>query len=263
MDGKLAVQLMDYGDIEFVCHEKLRALNSVSVTLAQLPPQAIRVALSRVPPSPTKTFKPEAAKKLREMAPPDCRCVITRFFTGLLFLLIIINVILIFSLIMRCVGMQAQNNGQLIPVVEIFERMPSGLMAMINATIEMDESLYCTISTTDTKSPPVAVENGNGPDLLLSMEGLKLRKSSTSSSGLASSGVGSKSSSPSPTFSSNVAVVPEAEMPVLDSRSFFDVKVCNVSSPSHFYVQPLPTAFALTELTRRLKVRWKMIVIFP
>ena len=66
-DGKVPVQLMDFGDVELVSHEKLRALNST--TLAQLPPQAIRVVLSRVPPSP------EAARKLRRMVPCDSRCV--------------------------------------------------------------------------------------------------------------------------------------------------------------------------------------------
>lgn len=148
---------------------------------------------------------------------------------------------------------------EVLPVVELFEQLTSlnSKMAPINASLELDESLYCPIHLTDKKQPAVA-ESGNGSDTELRLhhvESLKLRKSSTASSGLASSGLGSKSTTPSPTLMADRVMIPEAEMPILDTRrSIFDVKVCNVSSPHHFYVQPLQTAHDLKRLIQELKV---------
>lgn len=258
-DGNVAAQLMDYGDVELVPFDKLRSLSSISPALAQLPSQAIRVLLARVPPM-NKTFKPEAAQKLREMAPQDSRCVALHL--SIPFFKVHFKRLVFFSsLLVRCVGLETYKADQVLPVVELFERLTSlnGKMALINASLELDESLYCPIPLTDKKQPAVA-ESGNGSEaeLRFHLESLKLRKSSTASSGLASSGLGSKSTTPSPTLMGDRVVVPEAEMPIVDTRrgprSTYDVKVCNVSSPHHFYVQPLQTAHDLKRLTQELKV---------
>lgn len=114
-DGNVSVQLMDFGDTELVPGNTLRDLQSLSPVLARMPDQAIRVLLARVPPSPSKTFTEKAAKTLRQIAPPEL------------------------SLMVRVLEF---NNG--IPVVELFERLESGKLVTINASLEMDESLYRT-----------------------------------------------------------------------------------------------------------------------
>ena len=114
---------------------------------------------------------------------------------------------------MRCVGKSEQ---QEIPVVELLKRLPSGIMMTINGTIEMDK-----VSRTDWTWKYRPERFASPP--------------------------------PEEKDRSTVAVVPEAEVP--DLQSTFDVRVCKVSNPHHFYVQPLQTLFALHELTRQLKVR--------
>lgn len=52
-------------------------------------------------------------------------------------------------------------------------------------------------------------------------------------------------------------VIPEADIPPVDKGRFlkpFDVRVFNVSSPNHFYVQPLKSMPQLGSLMHRLKV---------
>lgn len=112
-DGNVSVQLMDYGDTELVPGNTLRELQSLSPVLARLPEQAIRVLLARVPPSPTKVFTEKAAQTLRQIAPPEL------------------------SLMVRVLEF---NNG--VPVVELFERLDSGKLVTINASLEMNEALY-------------------------------------------------------------------------------------------------------------------------
>lgn len=115
-DGNFPVQLIDYGDTELVTKDALRDLQTLSPILARMPGQAVRVFLARVPPSPSKTIITDlAAKKLREIAPPEL------------------------SLMVRV--LEINNNG--IAVVELFERLEeNGKLVAINATLETDETLY-------------------------------------------------------------------------------------------------------------------------
>lgn len=115
-DGNVSVQLMDFGDTELVPGSTLRDLQALSPVLARLPDQAVRVLLARVPPSPSKVFTEKAAKTLRQIAPPEL------------------------SLMVRVLEF---NNG--VPVVELFERLESGKLVTINASLEMDESLYRSV----------------------------------------------------------------------------------------------------------------------
>ena len=112
-DGNVSVQLIDYGDTELVPRDSLRDLQKMSPVLARMPDQAVRISLARVPPSPTKLFTDKAAKTLRNIAPPEL------------------------SLMVRV--LEFKND---VPVVELFERLDSGKLITINASLEMDETLY-------------------------------------------------------------------------------------------------------------------------
>lgn len=123
-DGNVSVQLMDFGDTELVLGSTLRDLQALSPVLARMPDQAVRVFLARVPPSPSKVFTEKAAKTLRQIAPPEL------------------------SLMVRVLEF---NNG--VPVVELFERLESGKLVTINASLEMDESLYRSADQAATSQP--------------------------------------------------------------------------------------------------------------
>ena len=122
-DGNVSVQLIDYGDIELVPRDSLRNLQKMSPLLTRLPNQAVLVSLSRVPPSPNKLFTDKAAKKLRKIAPPDL------------------------SLMGRV--LEFKND---VPVVELFQRLDSCKLVTINASLEMDETLYRSACESTSKS---------------------------------------------------------------------------------------------------------------
>ena len=122
-DGNVSVQLIDYGDIELVPRDSLRNLHKMSPLLTRLPNQAVLVSLARVPPSPTKLFTDKAAKKLRKIAPPDL------------------------SLMGRV--LEFKND---VPVVELFQRLDSCKLVTINASLEMDETLYRSACESTSKS---------------------------------------------------------------------------------------------------------------
>lgn len=129
-DGNVSVQLMDFGDTELVPGNTLRELQTLSPVLARLPDQAVRVFLARVPPSPSKIFTEKAAKTLRQIAPPEL------------------------SLMVRVLEL---NNG--VPVVELFERLESGKLVTINASLEMDESLYRSADQSSVVLPKPRIDS--------------------------------------------------------------------------------------------------------
>lgn len=118
-DGNVAVHLVDLGDVEIVPCNTLRDLATLSPVLARIPPQAIRVRLARVPPSPLLAFTEQAAQKLRDMVPPESR------------------------LMMRV--MDIPTNGP--PVVELYERLENQKIVILNASLEMDESLFRPVTS--------------------------------------------------------------------------------------------------------------------
>jgi len=234
--GNVPVMLMDFGDVDFVSIESLRVLTTFSTVMTKLPGQAVRVSLARVPPTPNKTFAPQAAKKLREMAPPDSK------------------------LLLRV--LETSKSG--LPVVELFERLASSKVAMLNASLELDESLYK--SSDDNKTPKISPEDPSIKQLqhhelvdlrqdLESMQVSDNRKSSVSS------GVGSHSSGSTPSPTPQHVIVPKASLPSVKSN--FDVKVFNVVDPTNFYIHPLQTLPELITLARQLKVtNFNKIIIF-
>ena len=113
MDGKVVVRLIDYGDTEILAIGLLREL--LWPVLSRLAGEASRVRLARVPPSPLLEFTDRAAQRLREIAPRDSR------------------------FLMRIVDMAAPPAP---PVVELYERLPSAKIVIINASLEMDETLF-------------------------------------------------------------------------------------------------------------------------
>lgn len=217
--------LMDHGDVDFVSIESLRLLTTFSTVLTKLPGQAVRVTLARVPPTSNKTFTPQAAKKLREMAPPDSQ------------------------LLLRV--LETSRSG--LPVVELFERLASGKVAMLNASLELDENLYKSSDDRQKISPEEPLikqlENHELVDLRQDLESMQVsgnRKSSVSS------GVGSHSSGSTPSPTPQHVVVSKAQLPLIKSN--FDVKVFNVVDPTNFYIHPLKTLPDLITLGRQLKV---------
>lgn len=140
------------------------------------------------------------------------------------------------------VRVQEFRNG--IPVVELFERIEeSGKLVTINAMMEMDESLYR--STDQVTVQPALPKTRLDADMSQRVAAMTLpsRRSSTSSS-------------PSPTFQMERVVVPEADIPAIDTGRFltpFDVQVFNVSNPDHFYVHSVHSLQLLNTLMLRLK----------
>lgn len=104
--------MIDHGDMDSVSVKSLRALEGV---ITQLPGQAVRVNLARVPPSSSKTFTTHAAKKMRELLPPNLHLqlrVVDTLKSGL-------------------------------PVVELYQQcIDSSNATMVNASLQLDETLY-------------------------------------------------------------------------------------------------------------------------
>jgi len=104
--------MIDHGDMDSVSVKSLRVLEGV---ITQLPGQAVRVSLARVPPASSKTFTTHAAKKMRELLPPNLHLqlrVVDTLKSGL-------------------------------PVVELYQQcIDSSNAAMVNALLQLDESLY-------------------------------------------------------------------------------------------------------------------------
>lgn len=113
IDGKVRVQLVDFGDIEDVADKTLIDLETVSPVLARLPDQAIKVVLARVPPA-GKVFNERAVDVLRKIIPPEA------------------------NVLARVV--EIAGDGQ--AVVELFERLPDGKMVTVNGSLELDETIF-------------------------------------------------------------------------------------------------------------------------
>ena len=119
----------------------LRDMTTLSPVLARIPAQATRVRLSRVPPSPLLSFTEKAAQRLREIAPPTS------------------------CLMMRVCEIQ-QLTGT--PVVELYERLENQKLVYINASLEMDDSLFRPINSSNSSTPaattPVSPKKYTGDD---------------------------------------------------------------------------------------------------
>ena len=113
-EGTVFSQLIDYGQPEQVSVKALRDLTPVSPVLARLPGQAIEILLARVPPTPDVIFSDKAAKRLKEIAPPDLR------------------------LFMRVHALSSEGK----PIVELHQRIELGKLVVVNTTLEVDDSLY-------------------------------------------------------------------------------------------------------------------------
>ena len=115
-------------------------MTNLSPVLTRIPAQATRVLLSRVPPSPLLSFTEKAAQRLREMAPPSS------------------------CLMMRVCEIQ-QLTGT--PVVQLYERLVENRkLVYINASLEMDDSLFRPTNSSSTSTPattPVSTPSSTTP----------------------------------------------------------------------------------------------------
>ena len=211
-DGTVMVELIDYGQPEQVSAESLRDLSIVSPALARLPGQAAEVLLARIPPSPSLVFSDKAAKRLREIAPAHLR------------------------LWMRVIEFSPQGT----PVVELYERIELGKLAVVNTTLEMDSSLY----ELNPQSAAAAANKGGAAELVNQrMTAMNVRHAV---------------SSPSPTnFLDGAVRVPPATLPQVSSGRTFHllgVRVFNVVSPSNFYIHETDKIPELSKLTASMMV---------
>jgi len=227
-DGSVAVQLLDFGEIEIVPGNTLRDMTTLSPVLARIPAQATRVRLSRVPPSPLLSFTEKAAQRLREIAPPTS------------------------CLMMRVCEIQ-QLTGT--PVVELYERLENQKLVYINASLEMDDSLFRPINSSNSSTPaattPVSPKKYTGDDeQLLSRQFAAITRTFTTNAG--------QQQAPAVTKKAEMKQmsVPDPQIPLVErgrSKTRFDVHVCNVSNPRLFYVQPLASLNMLSALMHKLQ----------
>jgi hypothetical protein len=119
------------------------------------------------------------------------------------------------------------------PVVELYERIELGKLAVVNTTLEMESSLY--------QPNPQSAANKEGIEMF--NQRMNIRQAVAS---------------PSPTnFLSTSVHVPPIELPQVSSGRTFHllgVRVFNVVSPSNFYVHETEKAPELSKLTARMKV---------
>lgn len=124
-EGKVVVQLVDFGDTEAVSSSTLRDLQVLSPVLAKIPGQAVKVVLARVPP-PGKTFNEKAFEVLRNITPAEVN--------------VLVRVI------------EFSSGGH--PVVELFERLSDGKIVTINGSLEMNDSIYKAIEISPARASP-------------------------------------------------------------------------------------------------------------
>jgi len=230
-DGTVAVHLLDFGEVEIVPGNTLRDMTNLSPVLTRIPAQATRVRLSRVPPSPLLSFTEKAAQRLREMAPPSS------------------------CLMMRVCEIQ-QLTGT--PVVELYERLENQKLVYINASLEMDDSLFRPINSSNTSTPattpssttPVSPKRHLATDeQLLSRQFASITRTFTTNTMQPHEPVVRR-------MEVRQVIVPDLEMPLAErgrNKIRFDVHVCNVSNPRLFYVQPLSSLNKLSHLMHKLQ----------